>query len=411
MRFTPNELLSMKIGIVTYSLSAGGGVSTFVLSLGKYFSSLGHDVTIITEQSQGAWCPEIAQSGLKSDYMNIGGIEWLPFGKFIYSHKIGKLLNRGQYDVIMLNHCFFAQLAAHRFNKKSIVISIIHNDNYGVYLVGSRNTNNIDGVSCVSIATYKGAHQYIDTHKLYCIPNGIELPGIDMNTLSRDNFQTIKIIFVGRLNHEQKGIYFIPEILDLCRKKATFPFELTIVGDGPDKKTLIRLLKEKGVDDLVTFQGTIPREEVYKLYLSHHIFLMPSFYEGLPLTLIESMSCGCVPVASYLENITNNCVEDGVYGFLPRVGETQAFANSIIKLGSNQNNFIKMSKLCAEKAATDFSVERMGNDYLNLIHKLQEKRLSGEYSPAGFKLRNFHWKDFFPDNLIIAVKRLVIRAK
>lgn len=401
----------MKIGIVTYSLSAGGGVSTFVLSLGKYFSSLGHDVTIITEQSQGVWYSEIARSGLQSDYMNIGEMEWFPFGKFIYSSMIGKLLRRGQYDVIILNHSLFAQLSAHKFNEKSIILSVVHNDNYGVYLVASRNMNNIDGVSCVSMAAYEGSRQYIDIQKLYCIPNGIELPDMHMGSLTRNNFRTIKIIFVGRLNHAQKGIYFIPEILELCRKKAAFPFELTIVGDGPDKKTLIRLLKEKGVDNLVTFRGTIAREEVYQLYQSHHIFLMTSFYEGLPLTLIESMSCGCVPVASYLENITDNCVKDGVYGFLPRVGETQAFADAIIKLGSNPDNLIKMSKLCAEKAATDFSVERMGNDYLKLIHELQEKRLSGEYSPVGFKLSNFHWKDFFPDKLIIAIKRLMTRIK
>lgn len=401
----------MKIGIVTYSLSAGGGVGTFVLSLGEYFSSLGHSVTIITEQSQGAWYPEIVKLGLKSDYMNIGGTEWLPFGKFIYSHKIGKLLQRGQYDVIILNHCLFAQLSAHRFNRKNIVISVVHSNNYGVYLVASRNIDNIDGVACVSMAVYKGAQQYIDSQKLYYIPNGIELPGIDVNTLSRNNSQTIKILFVGRLIHEQKGICFIPEILALCRKKAAFPFELTIVGDGPEKNMLIRLLKEKKVDDLVTFKGTIPREEVYKLYLSHRILLMPSLLEGLPLTLIESMSCGCVPVASYLENITNSCVKDGVYGFLPRVGETQAFADAIIKLGNDRDNLIKMSKLCAEKAATDFSVERMGNDYLNLVHQLQEKRLSGEYLPIGFKLSNFHWKDFFPDKLIIAIKRLMTKIK
>lgn len=401
----------MKIGIVTYSLGAGGGVSTFVLSLGKYFSSLGHDVTVITEQSQGAWYPEIAQSGLKSDYMNIGRAEWLPFGKFIYARTIGKFLNKGKYDVIILNHCIFAQLAAHRFNKKSIVISVVHNDNYGVYLVGSRNIHNIDGVSCVSIAAYKGAHQHIDNQKLYCIPNGIELPDIPVNPISGNNYQTIKIIFVGRLNHEQKGIYFIPEILKVCRKEAAFPFELTIVGDGPEKNTLISLLKEKKVDDLVTFKGIIPRAEVYKLYMSHHVFLMPSFYEGLPLTLIESMSCGCVPVASYLENITNYCVEDGVDGFLPPVGEIQAFADSIIKLGNNPDILIKMSTLCVEKAATDFSVERMGSDYLNLIHALQEKRQSGEYTPEGFKLHNYHWKDFFPDKLIIAVKKIIVRAK
>lgn len=401
----------MKVAIVTYSLSAGGGVSTFVLSLGKYFASLGHDVTIITEQSQGTWYPEIVQAGLKSDYSNIGDTEWIPFGKIIYSQKIGKLLSRGQFDVVILNHSLFSQLSAHRFNKKSIIISVIHNDNYGVYLVGSRNTTNIDGVSCVSIATYKGAHQFIDSQKLYCIPNGVELPATVMSTLSRDNFQTIKIIFVGRLNHEQKGIYFIPEILKLCREKAEFPFELTIVGDGPDKKTLIRLLKEKGVDDLVTFHGTIPREEVYRLYLSHHIFLMPSFFEGLPLTLIESMSCRCVPVASYLEDITTSCVEDGVNGFLPHVGEVQAFSDAIIKLGSNHENLTRMSNLSAEKAKTDFSVERMGNDYLRLIYTLEEKRSSGEYSPSGFKLSNFHWKDFFPDKLIMTIKRLITRVK
>jgi glycosyltransferase involved in cell wall biosynthesis len=394
----------MKIGIVTYSLNAGGGVSTFVLSLGKYLSSQGHDVTIVTEQSQGEWFPQIARSGLKSRHRNIGGIEWLPFGKFIYSRIVGKLLDREQFDAIILNHARFAQLAAHKFNKRSVVLSVIHNDNRGVYLTDSRNSRNVDGIACVSAATYNGAHRYIDGRKLHCIPNGIELPGNDIDTLSRNGSQTIKIIFVGRLNHEQKGICFIPQILALCRQKATFPFHLTIVGNGAGKNTLEKLLKENRVDNLVTFTGTIPREEVYRLYASHHIFLMPSFYEGLPLTLIESMSCGCVPVASRLDNITDKCVDDAVSGYLPRVGDVQAFAEAILKLAGNRGDLAKMSELCAQKAAAGFSVQRMGNDYLRLIHTLQEKRRSGEYRPDGFKLRNFHWKDFFPDKLIMEVK-------
>ena len=401
----------MKIGIVTYSLSAGGGVSTFVLSLGRYLSSLGHEVVVITEQSQGAWYPEIARSGLKGDYRNVGIREWLPFGKLIYAHKMGMLLREGRYDAILLNHCLFSQLSAHLYNRSTVVVSVIHNNNRGVYMVGGRNVGNIDAVACVSAATQQGARRYIDPQKLHCIPNGIELPETTTDSSASNQFPPLKIIFVGRLNHEQKGIFFIPEILKQCREKAAFPIEMTIIGDGPEKNQLIERLKEKEVEDLVTFKGIIPREAVYKQYMTHHIFLMPSFYEGLPLTLIESMSCGCVPIASHLEKITDYCVEAGVDGFLPPVGATDSFADAIITLGNNSDLRQTMSRLCREKAARNFSIQRMGNDYLTLINELQEKRAKKIYIPEGYKLRNIHWKDFFPESMIIGVKRSIERFK
>lgn len=390
----------MKIGIITYSFNIGG-VSTFILSLGKYFIEKGHTVEVITEEDRGPWFDEIRKNGIPSDYISCGLYAWLPFGIFIHSYRVGNLIKRKKFDVVILNHCLYAQLSAHLYNSNAVVIPVVHNNNFGVYQTATRNITNISAISCVSLATFNGIKKYTNFEQIVCIPNGIQLPQVEPCFPKSPNGD-LNIIFVGHLMNEQKGIFFIPHILKLCKESSNaFNIHLTIVGEGKDKEELVRLLKEEDVLDLVTFEGNIPREKVYELYLKHNIFLMPSFYEGLPMTLIESMACGCVPIVSFLKDITDYCINDNVEGYLCPIGDENLFAEKIINLGLNPSLIDRMGKSSYTKAKNIFSIQRMGNDYLNLIKDLSDS----DFKLKGFSLSLFSWKDIFPRKGVLLFKK------
>jgi glycosyltransferase involved in cell wall biosynthesis len=104
---------------------------------------------------------------------------------------------------------------------------------------------------------------------------------------------------------------------------ATSNAQLVVVGPGrpPDR-----------VPNGVTFMGAQPRTAVAELYRAADVFVLPSRREGLPVALMEAMSCGLPCVASLLPGATDTLIVDGVSGRLVPVGDVDAFSNAIAEM-------------------------------------------------------------------------------
>jgi glycosyltransferase involved in cell wall biosynthesis len=77
-------------------------------------------------------------------------------------------------------------------------------------------------------------------------------------------------------------------------------YRLIIVGDGEEKDKILKFAEKKGITDRIVFTGY--REDVNILMNTFDIFLLPSFYEGLPLTVVEAQAAGVQCILS--DNIT-----------------------------------------------------------------------------------------------------------
>ena len=133
------------------------------------------------------------------------------------------------------------------------------------------------------------------------------------------------ILFVGRLHDAQK------RISDLIRAVARLPGEvrLQIAGSGPDLAMLERLTDELRVRDRVQYLGFIAdKGRLRELYRSASVVALPSAYEGLPMVLLEAMSCGTPVVGSDIPAIAE-VIEHGRTGFLVRVGDVPALAGAL----------------------------------------------------------------------------------
>lgn len=101
-----------------------------------------------------------------------------------------------------------------------------------------------------------------------------------------------EIIYVGRLDNRSKKVGRLIKVWSKVGKK--YPdWNLTIVGDGPDRNQLEVLKKKYQVGNL-TFEGFQSPIEYYK---KASIICMTSSFEGFPMVLVEAMQFGCVPIA------------------------------------------------------------------------------------------------------------------
>lgn len=111
--------------------------------------------------------------------------------------------------------------------------------------------------------------------------------------LARDK---IEILYAGKLNRS-KGV---PWLLRCLKNITDQPFHLNLVGSGsgPEKQQCLDLAAEHG--DRVTVHGVLSHKELGELMRRSHIFVLPSFFEGLPLVLLEALACGCRVVTTDL---------------------------------------------------------------------------------------------------------------
>lgn len=173
--------------------------------------------------------------------------------------------------------------------------------------------------------------------KITAIPNGVPLArfgnAAPTKILERhvDVEESAPVIgTVGRLV-EQKGHKDLLEAFQNVQKRIPRT-KLVLVGDGPLRQRLERLAKALEIRNCVQFLGT--QRNVEDILKTFSIFVLPSYWEGLPLALMEAMASGipvvATDIAAHREIVTHE--ENGV---LTPVGEPKRLADSIIYVLSN----------------------------------------------------------------------------
>jgi len=125
-------------------------------------------------------------------------------------------------------------------------------------------------------------------NKVCYVPNGVDLEEFSPALIRRDNNGQIRLLSVGRLA-ETKGHRYVIEALSLL--KPDYPsIRLDILGNGPLKERLKELTRQLAVADMVQFCPPVAHSQMPKLYHNYDFLVMPSIWEGLPVSLIEAMA-------------------------------------------------------------------------------------------------------------------------
>lgn len=162
-----------------------------------------------------------------------------------------------------------------------------------------------------------------------------------------------KLLYVGRLA-AVKGLEVL--LTSLAKLKSTHPnIILTLVGDGQDRSDLEQLTAELGLTKQVNFVGYKSQAEIRQYLQNTDVFVLPSFAEGVPVSLMESMATG-VPVVATQVGGVGELVKDGVNGYLVPPGDADSLAEKISLLLADVDLRNKLGQVSRQTIEQDFNI-------------------------------------------------------
>ena len=167
------------------------------------------------------------------------------------------------------------------------------------------------------------------------VPPGFDLDLIQAfhRTANNSIAEPFIILFSGRV-HSWKGVYELLEAFTLIAAK--YPnWNLHFVGDGPAVSDLQKKARQKGLQDRVVFWGSVDHPQAVELAAKSDIFVLPSYIESFPLSLLEAMALGVPVIATDVGGIREHLVHPMVTGLLIPPKNHQALSHALVRLISD----------------------------------------------------------------------------
>lgn len=137
----------------------------------------------------------------------------------------------------------------------------------------------------------------------------------------------LRLLFLGAIN-EKKGIFDLVETIAAHAGDWRGRVILEVGGDGPMMTQLREMLKQRGIDEMIRLHGWISGSDKENLFKQCDAIVLPSYIEGMPISILEGMARAMPVIASNVGGIPE-IVTDGVNGFIFAPGDTHALASAI----------------------------------------------------------------------------------
>lgn len=363
--------MNLKILHVIPRLSFTGGIENYVRTLCLHSFQDDYDITICTFLDK-------CTTEIKEEFLN-KGIKIISLKKCWFEEVDNRLLR------FFLKNSFFAYLKK-LLNLKKILndekpdLAIAHGEDSELIAAFTSSSikkiNVIHGESYFPVnplyrfLLYSFARKRYDftivvNEKLKKIPEKLGLkyaivkPGINLERFNNASHQidlqdgSIKIGFIGRVVKE-KGVFELLDAYKILKQKHR-NIQLKIAGEGKALVSLKRKANEYGLTNDINFYGQVSSPELF--YRGIDILILPSFTEGLPLTILEAMASGVIVIASKVGGI-NEVIKNEQNGLLLKSCKPYVIANAV-------NNLIDNSLLCkqivnnAAKTVLDYSDKKL----------------------------------------------------
>jgi len=183
--------------------------------------------------------------------------------------------------------------------------------------------NKADTIFCASNALLKSLQSIgIKEEKLTVNYNGVNA---EIFFPIKNKPKKQQLVFVGSLINT-KGVN---ELLDafIVAKKQCADLELDILGEGPMKATLAKIITEENLNQSIRLQGSLPLSDVAKFIRNANVLVLPSYREGVPNVLLEAFASGTPVVSTKVGGIPE--VVNEKVGLLVNAKDSQQLALAI----------------------------------------------------------------------------------
>ncbi|RYD46270.1 MAG: glycosyltransferase [Verrucomicrobiaceae bacterium] len=222
----------------------------------------------------------------------------------------------------------------------------------------------LDAVAGVSTEICRKIEARMTSRKIPAVhqPYGVPMPE---TPLARSHDGPLRVLYLGRVSEEQKRVSLMRRIMKATLAKHP-TLTWTLAGDG---EALPAFQEDFKGDARVNILGPVPYEQVPKLLEAHEVYFLCSDYEGLPLSLLEAMGAGLVPVVSDLPSGISEVVNDR-NGIRVAIDDKEGYAAAVLQLADDRQRMAAMSSAAVSEVRLSHSTAAMASRWEAMLDRM-----------------------------------------
>jgi glycosyltransferase involved in cell wall biosynthesis len=215
--------------------------------------------------------------------------------------------------------------------------------------------------------SYLTAHNF-NLPDVRLIPNGVDVTRFIPPDGAASGERAQCVVCISKLRYE-KGIDVLLRSWRLVMEQLpqSAQARLVIVGDGPLRSQLERLVEELGITDCVEFAGL--RSDVPVQLRRGSLAVLPSRWEGMPNALLEAMACGLACVATRVSG-SEDMIQHGINGLLVEPEDDEGMAQALLTLLCDSALAERYGQAAREAVEQRYAFERIMDTYVELYRSL-----------------------------------------
>ena len=192
----------------------------------------------------------------------------------------------------------------------------------------------------------------------------------------------MRMVYTGRLVQYQKRVL---DYVELARAldRTGVPYEITLIGDFTAREGAQEVFEERGREHLddgrIALLGRQPRETILHELAHSAFFVLLSDFEGLPLSLVEAMAAGCVPIVADSPSGVPELVTSGYDGYIMSGRDYDAWAEFLVALWNDREGLSRLSRHARKTVRAAFTIEHIGSQFDELLRQIADEVVSGRY--------------------------------
>lgn len=221
----------------------------------------------------------------------------------------------------------------------------------------------VDAVIALSESWRTFFTKEVGLKNVHVVPNIVPPP----HFLKASEHKTFNLLFLGFI-YQKKGIFDLIDVIIQNKERYRGRLKLYIGGTGQEYARLIDSINENDINDIVNLCGWVSGDDKIKLLNIADAYILPSYAEGVPISILEAMSYG-LPILSTPVGGIPEIVENGVNGFLFQPGDKKAMQNSIDKL-INDSTLIKQMGTASLQRSKQYLPPKISDKLQNIYYAL-----------------------------------------